>query len=209
MTLTRGPLLSASASGALGPALAFSKLKRGCCLKMLRKTRQRAPSPQRANSTLFKTLSAMWEAMTAPQQATWAGYENPINLAPRQLFFQHNLNIFRENRPPQREWPAEPGTLHPITAAPITLGLYHKLRVAWNVVIVRNGWSLLTYGRRISPPTLMWSQLLDARAITSTGMQTFNVENLDPGIWYFAFATGNTHGDVPLPKTVATRTIEG
>jgi len=106
MALVKAPLLSLSASGAIGDALVFSTWKGRAYVRSLVKPANPKTGGQIGVRSAFKFLSQIWSDLGDTEQGTWEELADAASVAPFNSFMKYNLLRNRNFLAPVQSYPA-------------------------------------------------------------------------------------------------------
>lgn len=195
MVKLRGPGLSASASGSLADALTFSSSKGRAYLKHKPTPAQPRSGNQISMRAMMQFLSQQWQNLTAGNQATWAiAYPDPL-LSAYNAFIKHNLNRWRNHKPPSKEYPAaETGAAGDNPNLGAHNGVRHIDIAAGDDMGVAQLWGFLIFHSATATPDADFDKLVKIIRAEDLNAHWWNHSPLPTGTHYYRAITFTTSG---------------
>lgn len=187
MVKTKGPTISAEASGQLAKTLIFVKGMKARAVKKHATPRNPKSPAQVSVRAMIKFLSQDWQTLTTLQKATWNTPAFVDKIAPYHAYLRTNMIRWKTFRGPGKTYPVAP-------SGPTGATIYQDVfdGVASTVERVINGGGILPWGYIIFRSPVDWP--------AGTLDQVIAVVPRNPVLWTF-------HRDTPLePGTYWYRT---
>jgi len=199
MVKIKGPMLSATASGSLGPATTLASWKgRAYARKKGAPADPRSPQ-QMSYRALLAFLAERWKTLTTLQQATWFPTALDANVPPYNAFMAHNLELWSNFKAPTKAFGALPvGTLPSLSAMTATGGVAHiKISQNWNYLA--DGWGLCIFHSRSSGFAVTKEKLIHVSPLLAKTGLIYTFRSTDLGTHYFNFISFTHYGKQSTP----------
>ncbi|MBA7689385.1 hypothetical protein ES703_97891 [subsurface metagenome] len=194
MVKLTGPGLSIDASGSLADVLTFSNVKGHAYLKKhARPTQPRTPK-QLSIRAMMSFLSAQWNLLTTPEQATWWAIVPGRAPTPYHAFISANMARWRTFRAPSKEYPAtEAGGLPATFNSNVSAGVA-SLRIKIRTTGSPSPWSSFIFRNTSSMPAQTWDKLVGSIPWKSIAYHAYLDTPLAPGTYYYRLSTCTATG---------------
>lgn len=118
MVKTKGPALSAEASGSLARSLTFAKNNKRSSAKAYSAPPKRTTQKQWYIRVMNKFLCSQWKTFSTAEQATWIELAELRRMAPYHAYLSENMKRWANERAPSKTYPATeagpvPGNVRP------------------------------------------------------------------------------------------------
>lgn len=203
MVKTKGPLLAASASGAIGP-LVFTASKSTGQLKTRPRTFGPPTRPQLAYRVWMAWLTRAWTPLTAAEKATWTAVAGEHQLSPYHMFLKHNSDRWSHGLCPSKRFPtteAPPAASYGYRTATTTR---RSCRLNINVGALPQCWFIAWHRKLISAgASRKPTELVAAATAIVTAETTLLDDTAIPGVTYrYSFTIGTDTGLLYYPGSV-------
>ena len=197
MARVNGPLMSMSASGALGGVVVFSHWKGRPYVRQLVKPANPRSGGQTSMRATMKFLSQIWTTLSPPQQATWEEQADAGVFSPFNAFTKFNLKRNRDFLGFTQALPltpfSVPDAVDVFTATP---GV-RSVTLSMNTVAVLNGcWGFLLYMSTTIAFTPSFTNLLAVIPSDGATEVTFVHSPLAPDTYYYDVKPFNTAAEL-------------
>lgn len=200
MVKLKAPLIGHHASGTLAKILTYSESQGRAYAKRRSTPTDPRTQDQVAMRAIHKFLTTAWAKMTPTEQASWSGLATTNNTTLQAAFYTHNLERWRNDQPPTREYPATATAATRTWNAPTTQTLGRRIRLTWNLTALANFWAVIIY--RIATPGTNgeWNELENLTYQVAPGEKYW--DDMHPVVGTNRYALGGispTGWEIPTP----------
>lgn len=207
MVKLKGPMLSQSASGALGPAVTFSHCK-GRAYARKRGVPADPKTPDQVSyRAIVAFLSAAWKTFSDADQATWTLRAIKDNIPPYSAFVAHNIDRWTQfKRPGQVDPVLEDGdtgnTRNNAADGGVGFAIVHpELRDAGDI------WGCTIHRSTLPAFTATRTNCIALIPTPSEIEYSYQDRNLAPGTYYYQARFFTTHGKIGTVETERSATV--
>ncbi len=194
--------MSMNASGTLGDVLTFGKVRKTSTLRKKPTPAQPRTGLQVSMRAMMQFISQQWRNLTAPDQATWGQLAVDAKIAPYHAFIAHNMQRWRNLRPPSKQYPVtetDDASINPSVDA--TGGVRHiQIKVYENTMIVEN-WTFLLFHKLDTPPAAELNKLVHVFRVENYDDHYWTHTPLQPGSHYYRVIPTSDDGNVDWART--------
>ena len=168
MPRVSGPLFSLDASGALDDTIVYSKWKgRPYVRKWASPSNPKSPG-QLGIRAMFRALSKAWDALTAPEQASYEELAESLNVSPFNVFMKFNMELWREYNAPSKDIARAQAHTGTTVATLVTTGGIHNVAISGTLTTATNQWllAILRSSAEITVPS--WDKVVEIVEISGT-----------------------------------------
>jgi hypothetical protein len=195
MVKVKAPMMSLSASGALGGALVFSTWKGTPYVRTLVTPTNPKSAAQTAIRAMMKFLSQDWINLSAPEQATWDEVALNDSISPFNAYIRYNLSRWRMYKTPSQELPAAETADARTTTQSLTAGIRNIL-ISNTPSAATDEWGILIMRDAAAITVPNWNLVIAAIKSNGTNAVLYTDAPLVAGTYHYRSATFNDDGDI-------------